>query len=171
MQPSWISREAHILWFAEGFHLAAAFPFIIEEKVLYFTGRDEGDGKQLANCHVIYSVICYCLSTEPEDWKWIALSLCAFFLKSKVQNLKLFKGRSCSTNFDCFSLACCYGHSVSLLMMGRQSCDTARGWPLQSQSTENVLHHWKSLNWIPKECFQILQPTTPCSSPCKRVIA
>lgn len=84
--------------------------------------------------------------------------------------MKLFKGLSCTTNFDCFSLASCYGHSVSVLMMWRQSWDGIE-----------VDHTAESVNrkcgtplkvWIEsrRNVFQSLHSTTPCPSPCTRAI-
>lgn len=83
-----------------------------------------------------------------------------------MQNVKLFKSLSCSTNFDCFSLASCSGHSVSVLMMWRQSWERTRGWPLCRASQLKTWYTIEGLNWVPKECFQSRQTTTLCSSAC-----
>lgn len=58
---------------------------------------------------VIYRLFCY--HPRTEDWKLITQRVCGCFIPLK-QNVKLSKSFSCSTNFDCVSLAASYGHTI-----------------------------------------------------------
>lgn len=59
---------------------------------------------------VIYPLFCYHPATDC-DWKWITRRARGYFIPVK-QNVKLSKSSSCSTNFDCVSLAASYSPAI-----------------------------------------------------------
>lgn len=59
---------------------------------------------------VIYPLFCYHPATDW-DRNLITRRACGYFIPVK-QNVKLSKSASCSTNFDCVSLAASYGAAI-----------------------------------------------------------
>lgn len=103
---------------------------------------------------VIYRLFCY--HPRTEDWKLITQRVCGCFIPLK-QNVKLSKSFSCSTNFDCVSLAA----TPSFLMMETQSRGRSEAWSHQSRSSSSAACQVEAS----ETCFQSLQPTAPFSSP------
>lgn len=144
----------------KGFSSCCCFCIWRGRSVIFY--RQGHSGWQTScNMSFIYNLF-FIIQKQSGGWKLITLPLYALFLLSKMWNF--LKSLSCSTNFDCFSLAGCCGHSISF-----NDVETKLGWdhswPHCRVSQPRTWYTFERLNGVLKDCFQSLLPTTIPSSP------